>query len=139
MQEVCTTRIIDIELDLNTANCENLSHARDSDAEVPCGSHSRSLPAPRQQRLGDLWQSASAADVLPTTIAASMVTTSTAVGSSGCPAGLNGPYETAAECSAAVLACYVSGPIPFCFCQSIENECCPDSVCRSFCEEELPP
>jgi hypothetical protein len=60
-------------------------------------------------------------------------------GSGGCPAGLNGPYETAAECSAAVLACHVSGPIPFCFCQSIENECCPDGVCRSFCEEELPP
>ena len=62
-------------------------------------------------------------------------------GSSGCPEGLNGPYETGVECAAAVDACFVGGlvPRPFCFCQSFENECCPDGVCRSFCEEELPP
>lgn len=55
--------------------------------------------------------------------------------------GLNGPYETAAECSAAALACRVAPqPIPQCFCQSGDFECCEDGQCRESCEEEeLPP
>lgn len=61
-------------------------------------------------------------------------------GSSGCPAGLNGPYGTGAECQAAVNACYAGfpSPRPVCYCASGNFECCSDGQCREFCEE-LPP
>jgi hypothetical protein len=56
----------------------------------------------------------------------------------GVPVGVT--YATAAECAAAAAAigCPGGGPIPICYCQNIDNECCEDGVCRSICEE-LPP
>lgn len=61
-------------------------------------------------------------------------------GSSGCPGGLNGPYETGVECDAAVAACWAGfpNPRPVCYCSSGAFECCSDGVCREFCED-LPP
>ena len=64
------------------------------------------------------------------------------VANNGCPTGLVGPFETGAECAAAIDACFTLGPLnprPFCFCQGGDFECCDDGTCQETCEEESPP